>query len=359
MNINSIITELMTCAKKSTLNTSIIFLANVQGITPNENDYIDKSVLTEFLAMNEYNELLTSLQNFGFYTLTYFDTNDFLKDYLQGKFKSHEIIVFEGTQKGTGRARDAFLPAFCDLENLIHTGPNAYVNSICSNKFHWTELLKKHNISVPDSWRYFNGSWLYNLKPENDKQLIAKPCYECASIGIHKESVGKYSKAFEAYLKQTSEIYKQPLIVQRFISGYEVEVPVIINNYKPYILPPVVLHKSEDVLMGDLFLDFNDIYEDNYHFCLLESINSTWNMHLIQEVLHIIELLELERYVRIDFRISSDGKSYVTDINSYPHIVKHSSFAYAFNQIGINNENILPCLIGNVICENLDQKSKI
>ena len=82
-------------------------------------------------------------------------------------------------------------------------------------------------------------------------------------------------------------------------------------------------------------------------------------MHLIQEVLRIIELLELERYVRIDFRISSDGNSYVTDINSYPHIVKHSSFAYAFNQIGINNENILPCLIGNVICENLDQKSKI
>lgn len=351
MDAKQLIELLIRKAQKEISAATIIFLANVQGMTSNTNDYIGHSIITEFLTMNEYNELLSSLQDFGFYVLTYFDSNDFFQDYLNGKFQTKKIVIFEGTQKGIGRARDALLPAFCDLENLIHTGPNAYVNSICTNKYHWTRLLNVHAVCVPNSWRYFKGMWLYNFKPVENKTLIAKPCYECASIGVHKQSVAEYSAGYEIYLKQMSERYNQPLIVQEFISGYEVEVPVIIHRGIPYVLPPVVLCKAGNAVMGDSFLDFDDIYEDNYQFCLLESINSAWCSNIKKQVLKVVELLELERYVRIDFRIALDGTSYVTDINSYPHIVSHSSFAYAFNQIGINEHNILPCLIGNVLTD--------
>lgn len=276
MDTKQLIEQLISTAQKEVSSTTILFLANVQGITSNNNDYTDNSIITEFLTMSEYNELLSSVQDFGFYVLTYFDSNEFLRDYLNDKFKTQKLVIFESTQKGIGRARDAFLPAYCDLENLVHTGPNAYVNSICTNKYHWTKLLDTHNICVPNSWRYYNGIWLNNLKPIEDKTLIAKPCYECASIGIHKQSVAKYSEHYETYLKQMSQLYNQPLIVQEFISGYEVEVPIIIHQYIPYILPPVILCKSGNTLMGDSFLDFDDIYEDNYQFCLLESINNVW-----------------------------------------------------------------------------------
>lgn len=351
MDIKQLIEQLIADAKKEITSTIIIFLANVQGLTSNNNDYADNSIITEFLTMNEYNELLSAMQEFGFYVLTYFEFNEFLLDYLSGKFQTKKIVIFEGTQKGIGRARDAFFPAYCDLENLIHTGPNAYVNSICTNKYHWTKLLNTHNICVPDSWRYFNGTWLHNSKPATNKTLIAKPCYECASIGIHKQSVAKYSVDYETYLAQMSRQYNQPLIVQEFISGYEVEVPVIIHHSIPYILPPVILCKSGNALMGDAFLDFDDIYEDNYQFCSLESINDAWCSDVKKQALRIIELLELERYVRIDFRLALDGTSYVTDINSYPHIVRHSSFAFAFSQMNIDAQYILPCLIGNVLTD--------
>lgn len=351
MDVKQLIIQLLDFAKKAVNEVIIIFLASVQDITPNKNDYEDTSILTEFLSLDEYNELLSSLQNFGFYVLTYFDTNKFLVDYLNGLFTSSKLIIVEGSQKGVGRARDAFLPSFCDLENIIHTGPNAYTNSICTNKYHWTKLLENHNISVPDSWRFDNGIWLNNSKPLRNKRLIAKPCYECASIGIHKQSVSEYSIVYEAYLKQMSQKYNQPLIVQEFISGYEVEIPIIIQGRVPYTLPPVVLCKSDTPLMGDSFLDFDDIYEDSYKFCLLKSVNNAWNSTIQEEICRIVDLLELEHYARIDFRISIDGKSYVTDVNSYPHIVQHSSFAYAFERINIPSQNILPCLIGNAFCD--------
>lgn len=342
------ISLLLKKAKALANDFTIIFLANVKDMTANRYDYTDSSILTEFLTMEEYNELLTSLQNLGFYTLTYFNTEDFIKDYFNEKFNGSKIIVFEGTQKGIGRARDSYIPAFCDLEGLFHTGPNAYVNSICTNKYHWTKILENHNISVPNSWQYYINEWLNNQKPSSNKTLIAKPCYECASIGIHKESVAQYSLEYENYIRRLSTIYNQPFIVQEFISGYEIEVPIIIHQKKPYILPPVVICKKNNPIMGDKFLDFNDIYEDDYQFCLLHTVNNSINEHIQTEALKIAKILDLECYARIDFRVDSYGICYVTDINSYPHIVHHSSFAYAFEQLHIAAEYILPCLIGNI-----------
>lgn len=349
MDIKKIVSLLIEKAKRASSDTTIIFLANVKDVTSNRYDYSDTSILTEFLSLEECNELLTSLQNFGFYTLAYFNSEDFIKDYFNGKFISSKIIIFEGTQKGIGKARDSYIPAFCDLEGLLHTGPNAYVNSICTNKYHWTKLLASHNISVPKSWQYNTGEWLNNQKPTLNKTLIAKPCYECASIGIHKQSVAKYTCEYEKYIRQLSIIYNQPFIVQEFVFGYEVEVPVIIHQKTPYILPPVAICKKNDPLMGNEFLNYDDIYDDDYQFCLLNTINNSINLHIMSETLKIIKILDLECYTRIDFRVDPCGNCYVTDINSYPHIVHHSSFAYAFEQLNIDTEYILPCLIGNTL----------
>ena len=349
MDTKELINLLIKKAKSAVSDTTVIFLANVKDVTSNRYDYSDSSILTEFLSMEECNELLTVLQTFGFYTLAYFNSEDFIKDYFNDKFRSSKMIIFEGTQKGIGKARDSYIPAFCDLEGLLHTGPNAYINSICTNKYHWTKLLESHNISVPNSWQYNTGEWLNAQIPVLNKTLIAKPCYECASIGIHKQSVAKYSYEYEKYLRHLSVIYNQPFIVQEFISGYEIEVPVIIHQKTPYILPPIALCKKNNPFMGNKFLDFDDIYDDDYQFCLLSSISDSINSNIISETLKIIKILDLECYTRIDFRVDAHGKCYVTDINSYPHIVKHSSFAYAFEQLNIDIGCVLPCLIGNIL----------
>ena len=105
MNTPEFIEMKLKNAKLNVQNVTIIFIANVQGISTNIADYSDSSVLTEFLSMEEYNELLNACQDFGFYTLTYFEVNEFVKDYLCGKFKNTKLILFEGTQKGTGRGK--------------------------------------------------------------------------------------------------------------------------------------------------------------------------------------------------------------------------------------------------------------
>jgi D-alanine-D-alanine ligase len=182
MDTKEIIKLLIQKARVAIKDTIIIFLANIKNVTSNCYDYSDSSILTEFLSMEEYNELLTSLQNFGFFTIVYYNSEEFIKDYYNEKFETSKIIIFEGTQKGIGKARDSYIPAFCDLEGLLHTGPNAYVNGICTNKYHWTKLLESHNISVPDSWQYNMGEWLNGQSPVLNKTLIAMNVLVLASI---------------------------------------------------------------------------------------------------------------------------------------------------------------------------------
>ena len=146
-----------------------------------------------------------------------------------------------------------------------------------------------------------------------------------------------------------SHKYDQPMIVQEFIAGYEVEVPIIIHKQKSYALPPIILYQKDNFMLDKHFLDFDDIYDDNYCFCLLETINPIWAKNIQNEVTKIVSILGLEKYTRIDFRMSRNGTSFVTDINSYPHIVAHSSFAYAFQAIGFSAQDILPSIIGNII----------
>ncbi len=352
MNITEFITQALLQAQKYTDQITVIFLANVQGKTKNTQDYIGTSIETEFFSMDEYEELLISLQEFGFYTLTYFNCNEFIRDYYAHNFSKQTLLLFEGTQKGIGCAKDALIPSFCDLESLFHTGSNAFFNSICSNKYLWTKILEQHNLPVPFSWKYdANYGWLFNEKPCEKMLLIAKPIYECASIGITQESVDKWSLDYEKILYKKSIQYKQPFIVQQFIDGYEVEVPIIIQKKAPYILPPVVLTKGEEPCMGKRFLDFNNIFQDEYEFCLLKKINDTWVVAIENYIQQIVQLLELDGYARVDFRITNTGEFFITDINSYPHIVKHSSFAFAFHAAGFDKSLLAPCVIGSRLLE--------
>lgn len=351
--INKCIDELLQHAKNNISNMTIIFLANVKNVTRNRRDYQKTSIMTEFLSMTEFEELLINLQNFGYYTIPYFDIDKFFYDYFNGEFISEEIVLFESTQVGIGHAKDALIPAFCDIELILHTGPNAYANSICSNKYHWTKLLEQHDLPVPKSWLYdVNNGWLFEDIPNSSQLLISKPIYECASIGIDTFSVSNLDSKYEDILKTTALLYHQPLIVQEFILGYEVEVPVIINKKIPYIFPAVVLVKNGNPYMGNEFLSFQNIYDDDYNFCLLKSINSKWESDINEIVKNTIQLLGLDGYCRIDFRININGNCFITDINSYPHIVSHSSFSYAFKSLGYDESLLLPCIIGNVLSTN-------
>jgi D-alanine-D-alanine ligase len=106
---------------------------------------------------------------------------------LSENLKEHKIdIVFNIAEGSNKRAREAQVPAICDLLGIEHTGSDATCLAITLDKAVTKKLLSQDGILTPN-YRLYTGAKTF----ENGLKypVIVKPNYEGTSKGIHQNSV--------------------------------------------------------------------------------------------------------------------------------------------------------------------------
>jgi D-alanine-D-alanine ligase len=287
MDKNNIIAEFKSsidAARNLQKEIAVIIVANVKSKNHLE-EYEPHSLKTEFFAENEYEEIITAFRENGFYVIFHQNENTFFQWYLDGgaqKLTQKYFCVYTAASGGKGPGRKALIPSFCSLNGLPITSSNAYVVSLCRHKYHFTQLLHQHGLPVPSTWLFSKHyGWLLNRRPPTGTELLAKPSYESASIGIDHASQFPYSD--DSILTSLSEKFDQPITVQQFIKGYEVEVPVVIKNGKVLALQPIGLSLNGEKLLGDKFLTYDIVYNDGYHFYEFNELGDKVNESAIKE----------------------------------------------------------------------------
>lgn len=345
---HSQIQKLLTNAYVQRESSNIYIIASTKESTANCRDYKYHSVTTSYLSRAEMDELVISFRRFSNYLQVYTDIELFLLDYYNKKLRVPPTLIFETSAKGIGRGRDALIPALCDIWNIRHLGPVASANIICSSKYQWTSILRGNGLPVPNSYFFHHGKWV-NCPPL-DVKMILKINYECASIGLSRDSVmindgeNITEKANELY-----EDYNQPVIAQEYIDGYEVEVPVLINRQFRLVLPPVGLSTGMQKYYSDEFFDYDAIYSDEYAPYDFYNFNPKLGRELMLCAYKIIDCLDLDGFMRIDFRVNSNGKFFAFDINNDPCISTCGSFLKSLNILGFDSEDIAGVIIGNAL----------
>lgn len=347
-----IITELISLTNRNKNDTLLYIVSNVKGVTKNFIDFNEHSLITEFFSENEVEEIVSSFRESGLTTEVFFDENMFIQSILSKeyqKYSKNNIIVYNSSQKGTGPGRKSLIPAFCNLHNIKTTGSNAYVVSLCRHKYHYNLILSKLGLPVVNSWLFdYTHGWLLNNKPELGTKIIIKPTFESASIGIKDTSIVCFDNSTEDLLAYIGEQYNQPLTIQRFIDGFEIEVPVI--NYKKSIaITPIGISLHGDKYLGTNILDYEIVYNDDYSFYLFDEISKKQELEILTIAENAAKGLGIHGFGRVDFRVDNNKNVYITDISTNPHITKHSSFAYLFNQLGYSYKELPLALIGTII----------
>lgn len=328
--------------------TTVIVVASVKGKTVTD-DYDQYSVITDFFSEEEMEEIITAFRDFGFYVEAFIDEADFIQAMVENRLHfmpKKRTIVYNTCQKGTGPARQSLVPAFCKLFGIPYIGSNAYVSSACRHKYHFNSLLRSHHSHLPKSWLFDHRSgWLLGCSPPEGMKVILKPVYEAASIGITNDSVFVYSHRSDNVLKEHSRILRQPLAVEQFIGGYEVEVPLIISGERFFGLGPVGISVDKGRNLGNGILTYNEVYDDLYEFYEFQEFEDPVIRSILQCAQDSARVLGIEDYGRIDFRIADDGEFYLTDISTNPHTVIHSSCNFIFNILGFNHSELLTSLV--------------
>lgn len=341
--INSLLREIEKIKKL----IRIILVSNIKDQTKTV-DYSIHSVSTEFFSENELEELITGFRQFGFYTELFTDEIDFMKSVIDNNFndsKKKYSIVYNTSQRGTGPGRKSLIPAFCNLYNIPTVNSNAYVVSLCRHKFHTNCILHSLGINAAKSW-FFDKKfgWLFGKQPDENSLVIAKPTYESASIGIDTKSIFKFNKNIYTKLVNLSRIYNQPITVQQFIDGYEVEVPLLILD-EPTAILPVGIIVNEKKLLGREILTYNIVYNDLYSFYIFDEIQNSKIAEIVNTAENVAKSIGIQGFGRVDFRIDINGNYYVTDVSTNPHITRHGSFFHLFNHLGYQQKDLLATLI--------------
>lgn len=328
---------------------AVIIVANSKTNQDKFTKYSKHSLTTEFYAEREYEEIISGFRSNGVYVEFYTSEMAFIEWVIKGglnKIDKKFKVVYNAANSGKGPGKKSLIPAFCNLNNISLTNSDPYVVSLCRHKYHCATLLAYNGIPTPLTWCYHkDAGWLSAEKPPLRKIIIAKPTYESASVGIDENSVFEYQPSSENTLKKISEEFDQPITVQEFIPGYEVEVPVVIHNRKPMTIHPVGLTLNNNELLGEQILDYDVVYNDGYGFYSFNHFGEKLNLELMNYAQKAVGIIGTEGFGRIDFRITKEGRPFIMDVATYPHVIKHSSFWFLFQSYGFEYKDIFALLL--------------
>lgn len=336
-------------AEISLKSLGVLIVANVKGQTSPIDDYAGDSIISEFLSVTELDNLVEYFESARIYCQVVIDEQGFINWLMNERhhFPRRHVVVYNLAQNGTGPGRLTTVASLCRVYNIPLIDSDAYAVAIVHHKFHTLSLLSSFDLPVAPSWLFTKNGWFVASPPQGVK-LIAKPCFESASIGINADSVFTYDDTSYAFLMNKVRSYKQPITVQQFIEGYEIEVPVF-EAAGPRTIAAVGVGFKKQRILNDKILTYDDVFSDEYDFYDFAEEDEKIASETMRAAETAFEGLGMKGIGRVDFRISKEKCFFIMEVNSKPHITKHSSFSFALKTIGCSGVDLAKFLVGATI----------
>ena len=140
--------------------------------------------------------------------------------------------------------------------------------------------------------------------------------------------------------------YRQPLTVQEFIAGFEIEVPVF-DAGNPQTLAVIGIELNGRRNLAEQILTYNQVFSDSYGFYNFADENAAIANEAMAIARKAFSGLGLSGIGRIDFRITADGRPFIMEANCKPHVTRHSGFMHALQTVGCSGSDFAKFLVGS------------
>jgi D-alanine-D-alanine ligase len=326
---------------------TLLFVTNLR--TADVVDIGDDGILNtaQHYTRPQAEEIIRSLQALGVTVRAFFSEADFLSWTLAAVEKGdiRNTVVFTTAEGGSGSGRRALIPSFCNLVGLPVLNSGAHACSVARHKFHANAILAKVGVRSPQAWLYKSDEWLGEQQPAPGTRVILKPMYESMCIGIGDDSVIVINADAERIIGEKHRTFRQPVLVQEFISGEEVGVPLVrIGSTRA--LPPVAFRRANGDPYGHQPKTFDD--ENVHHDTSFDLYDAGPELReaIRRAAVLAFDALEMRGVGRVDLRIDADGRTWVFDTNESPPPLARTSYATAMASLGFSLEEMLALWLG-------------
>lgn len=233
-------------------------------------------------------------------------------------------LVFNIAERLLGPNRESHIPTICEILDLPHTGSDPLTLGLCLDKSRAKEILSYYGIpNAP--FRIVEPG--LNVPPDIELPAIVKPLFEGSSKGIKDDSVVRSRADLEARVAEITFLYKQPAIIERFLTGREFTVGVLGTYPRIEILPIV------EIDYGQLPAGANPIYSfeakwiwdtpDNPLdiFRCPADIPGPLRARIEDVISATCRVLRIKDWCRIDVRLDEAGEPNIIEVNPLPGIL--------------------------------------
>jgi len=246
------------------------------------------------------------------------------------------------------------IPGVLELLDIPYTGADILGLSLDTNKFLVKKLLQQNGVPVPN-YQLFNAPDDY-LDPAIRFPLISKLNAIHGSVEITQDAVSENEKQLRKRLRYLMRTYRQPVLVEEFISGRELTAIVLHDKKKKVFLAEKIFTHPESKFV---FLTFEDqwLSEMNaaFHYVKYED-------PLLREyVKKAFDVTKMAGYAKFDVRLDQSGRYFFIDTNCNPALGPKEldvAISIILDMFGISFNEMLERLILNVMREKSRKERK-
>lgn len=239
-------------------------------------------------------------------------------------------------------AEDGIVQSLCEYLKIPYSGSGVLASALCMDKVFTKQILLQNEIPTPkyqlvgvsEEAIAAGGVPIEGFKSDFSFPFVVKPSREGSSVGV---SIVKSSKEIRPALDLAAK-YDQFLLVEEYIPGMEVTVPILDDKALTAIEiePKVNFYTYENKYTSG---------KTEYH--LPARLNAKVLERIEQYALHAHRVCRLRTYGRIDFRVTPEGEPYVIEINTLPGCTPTSLLPKSAKHSGISFNDLVSILIEN------------
>ena len=218
---------------------------------------------------------------------------------------------------------DGTVQGLLELANVPYVGAGVLGSALCMDKDVFKAVLRDAGVPVTENITLRAGD-----EPRNpfEYPVFVKPARLGSSVGISKahdddELRRGVALAFE---------HDEKVLVERFVSGVEIEVGVL-GNRKPIASLP-----GEIVVTHNEWYDFEAKYDEGEMDLIVPARVTDEQLERAQELaVRSFVATECEGMARADLFVRDDGEVLVNELNTIPGFTSTSVYARLFDASGI------------------------
>jgi D-alanine-D-alanine ligase len=278
----------------------------------------------EFEVSIAIDDIAHALEDLGFHVLFIGSGKKLVESLpdIRGKFD----MIFNIAEGRFGRAREAQVPALLEMLEIPFVGSDAYSLSLSLNKWHVKVLAQHLGVRTP-SFCVIGSVEEIKSSPIPSFPAIVKLCHEGSSMGLKEDSVVMDTGSLRTKVESVLGTYHEPVIVERFIQGIDIDVPILGSQ----VLGTVGIRPKHHRPDRDWFLTAERVHRDEYDFEY--PLNAHWEQEAASMAKSVFNSIGCKDFGRVDMRVDEHGVPWLLEINPYPFLGKHSSFAYIASKI--------------------------